>query len=172
MSDDDGRGVERVRSLRDLGVRLPVIAVMMNKDAERLAALLDAGADDVVCRPFHPREIVGRVHAITRRTYGHVSAATTVGGITAYFDGRDPVIDGTLIKLSVREHEIFTIMAADPEGVHSRAQIYDTLYGLNDDPPFDKCVCVQIHKLRKKLRTATGRECIETVYGRGYRLIA
>lgn len=171
MSDDDGLGVERIRSLRGLGTINPIIAILMNKDSERAIELINAGADDVVIRPFNPREIVARVNAIIRRSYGHVSSSVTIGDITAYFDGRDPVVNGKEVKLSQREHAIFTHMALQPNRVITKESIFEAVYGMQDNQPYDKVVDVYICKLRKKLKQVTkGREYIETVYGRGYKL--
>jgi two-component system cell cycle response regulator CtrA len=92
--------------------------------------------------------------------------------LTAYFDGRDPVISGNRIKLSKREHSVFQHLALNSNKVISKDAIYDAVYGSAIEQPFDKVIDVYICKLRKKISAASssGWQYIETVQGRGYKL--
>ncbi len=74
-----------------------------------------------------------------------------MGEVTAYFDGRDPEVAGERVKLSRREHAIFQHLALNAHRVISKAAIYDAVYGMADDQPFDKVIDVYICKIRKKI---------------------
>ena len=95
-----------------------------------------------------------------------------VGELTAFFDGSDPIVSGSRIKLSKREHSVFQHLALNSNKVISKDAIYDSIYGASIDQPFDKVIDVYICKLRKKFAKAadSGWQYIETVHGRGYKL--
>lgn len=162
-----------LKSIRSAGCLNPVICIMDMKNSQRAADLINSGADDVVVRPFKGVEIAARINGINRRSYGHVSSSVVIGNITAYFDGRDPDVNGKRLKLSHREHAIFSHLALQHGRVISKENLYEAVYGMLDNQPFDKVIDVYICKLRKKLENATeGQQYIETVYGRGYKLAA
>ena len=113
------------------------------------------------------------MNSVIRRLYGHAADSIVMGELTAYFDGRDPIISGSRIKLSKREHSVFQHLALNSNKVISKDAIYDAVYGSSIDQPFDKIIDVYICKLRKKIAAASesGWQYIETVQGRGYRLM-
>ncbi|MEI4485524.1 response regulator transcription factor [Frigidibacter sp. MR17.14] len=162
---------ELIRRIRSRGVQNPVIVLRDTRNAREAAEVLDAGADDVVVAPLKGVELISRVHSILRRAHGFASESVTVGEITAYFDGRDPEVSGERLKLSRREHAIFQHLILNSNRVISKGAIYDAVYGMSTDQPFDKVIDVYICKLRKKIgdAAASGQQYIETVYGRGYK---
>ncbi|WP_102223656.1 response regulator transcription factor [Acidimangrovimonas sediminis] len=170
----EGRGIDFLRAIRAQGCRNPVILLRDFKNARDAAQVLDAGADDVMIAPIKGVEVVSRINAINRRAHGHSAESVTVGEVRAFFDGRDPEVSGERVKLSRREHAIFQHLVLSANRVVSRAAIYDAVYGMDDDQPFDKVIDVYICKLRKKISTAaaSGHQYIETVYGRGYKFSA
>lgn len=134
---------------------------------------LGAGADDVLVKPVNAQEIEARLHAVRRRSHGHTSPELTVGRLTVFLDGRDPMVDGRRLRLSHREHAIFSVLALNVGRVVSKEKIYEAVYSLSGSDPLDKVIDVYICKLRKKLAEATGGDkYIETVYGRGYKFEA
>jgi len=163
-----------VRAVRRSGFGNPLIVFRDAKDPEVVVALLNCGADDVVTSPFTGDEILSRIKSIMRRAHGHASESVTIGEVTAYFDGRDPLVSGTPVPLSKREHDIFHYLALKSGKTISKSSIYDAIYGMNTDQPFDKVIDVYICKLRKKIATAAESGCqyIQTVRGRGYRFSA
>ncbi|PYE84377.1 response regulator transcription factor [Pseudoroseicyclus aestuarii] len=161
-----------VRALRAAGCMNPVLTMRDMRNSAHAAALLDAGADDDLVVPIKAQELRSRIHAIQRRASGHAAESLQLGEVTAFFDGRDPEVAGQRIKLSRREHAIFHHLALNAEKVVSKAAIYDAVYGMAEAQPFDKVIDVYICKIRKKIDAAaeTGRQYIETVHGRGYKL--
>ncbi len=164
----------QIRAVRRSGCENPLIVLRDFRNAQDTSAALDFGADDVIVSPIRGGELLSRINSITRRSYGHASESVLVGELTAYFDGRDPVVSGARIKLSKREHSIFQHLALNSNKVISKNAIYDAVYGMSADQPFDKVIDVYICKLRKKISAAaaSGSHYIETVHGRGYKLSA
>ena len=161
-----------IRRVRKSGLDSPLIVLRDYRNARDTSAALDQGADDVIVQPIRGTELLSRINSIIRRAHGHASESVDVGELVAYFDGRDPVVSGSNIKLSKREHAIFLHLALNANKVVSKNAIYDAVYGASLDQPFDKVIDVYICKIRKKLSTAadSGYQYIETVHGRGYRL--
>ncbi|KHA50217.1 response regulator transcription factor [Sulfitobacter geojensis] len=164
---------EHIRALRMAKCVSPIIVFRNFRNSQDTASLLDLGADDVMVSPIRGAEVVSRMNSVIRRLYGHAADSIVMGELTAYFDGRDPIISGSRIKLSKREHSVFQHLALNSNKVISKDAIYDAVYGSSIDQPFDKIIDVYICKLRKKIAAASesGWQYIETVQGRGYRLM-
>ncbi|MCE8008989.1 response regulator transcription factor [Aestuariivita sp.] len=161
-----------IRAVRRAGLDSPLIVLRDFRNARDTSAALDQGADDVIVQPIRGAELLSRINSIIRRAHGHAAESVVVGEMVAYFDGRDPMVSGSNIKLSKREHTIFLHLALNSNKVVSKNAIYDAVYGASLDQPFDKVIDVYICKLRKKIAAAakSGFQYIETVHGRGYRL--
>lgn len=162
----------QIRSFRKEGCANPLLVLRDFRNAKDTAALLDLGADDVLVSPIKGGEVASRINSVIRRLHGHASDSVVVGELTAFFDGRDPVISGSSVKLSKREHAIFQHLALNSNRIISKDAIYDAVYGMSADQPFDKVIDVYICKIRKKITGAaqSGFQYIETIRGRGYRL--
>ncbi len=165
------RALEHIRSLRAAGCLNPVLVMRESRNSQETAEALDVGADDDIVLPVNGIEVRSRISSITRRTFGHMSDSITIDEVTAYFDGRDPNISGTRVKLTPREYAIFQYLVVNSPKVVSRIAIYDAVYSLADSQPFDKVIDVYICKIRKKISQATqsSYHYIETVFGRGYK---
>lgn len=163
--------LDQLRALREAGCTNPVVVLRDFRNSAGAAEALNAGADDDLVIPLKGVELRSRILSIHRRAHGHAAESVTVGEITAFFDGRDPEIAGRRVHLSRREHAIFQHLVLNAGRVVSKAAIYDAVYGMADDRPFDKVIDVYICKIRKKIDAAapSGHAYIETVYGRGYK---
>lgn len=162
-----------IASLRAVVGQIIIVSLLDHRCVTSTIQHLRAGADDVLVKPINPQEIEARLHAVRRRTHGHSSPELTVGRLTIFLDGRDPMVDGQRLRLSHREHAIFSILALNVGRVVSKEKIYETVYTLSGSDPLDKVIDVYICKLRKKIAEATGGDkYIETVYGRGYKFEA
>lgn len=165
---------DQIRALRDTGCANPIVVLRDFRNSAAAAEALNIGADDDLVIPLKGVELRSRINSIHRRAHGHAAESVTIGEITAFFDGRDPEIAGSRVRLSRREHAIFQHLVLNSGRIISKAAIYDAVYGMADDRPFDKVIDVYICKIRKKidLATSSGHQYIETVYGRGYKFSA
>lgn len=162
-----------IGEVRSAGIKSAAIVLAEHRDSKQSAALLRAGADDVVAKPINADELRARIEVGVRRAHGVDSSTLKIGMLTAYLDGRDPEVDGARIKLSHREHAIFSVLALNAGRVIAKETIYEAVYGLLDSEPIDKVIDVYICKLRKKIAEATGGgKYIETLFMRGYKMEA
>ncbi|MDB6089181.1 MAG: two-component system response regulator BaeR [Gammaproteobacteria bacterium] len=160
-------GLDICRELRTFTV-VPLIMLTARVDEIDRLLGLELGADDYICKPFSPREVVARVKAILRRTSARSVPGGTLGlsidavGHMASFDGRP-------LDLTPVEFRLLKTLAASPGRVFSRAQLLDNLYS-DYRVVTDRTVDSHIKNLRRKLqRPGTDHELIESVYGVGYR---
>jgi DNA-binding response OmpR family regulator len=149
--------------------RAPVIAMNETPSLEQTLELFAAGVDDVVRKPIHVREILARVGAIRRRLEAQRDHAV-VGEMRVFFDGRDPEINGVVLPLPRRERRILEYLVSNHGRRVSKAQIFNSIYGIFDENVEENVVESHISKLRKKLRRHLGYDPISSVRYLGYRL--
>lgn len=149
--------------------RAPVIAMNDTPSLEQTLELFAAGVDDVVRKPIHVREIMARVGAIKRRR-DHEPAYAAIGDLRVFFDGRDPEVNGNVLPLPRRERRILEYLVNNRGRRVSKAQIFNSIYGIFDENVEENVVESHISKLRKKLRRQLGYDPINSVRYLGYRL--
>jgi two-component system response regulator ResD len=162
--------------------RVPIIMLTARDTDLDKVAMLEAGADDYVVKPFSPPEFVARVRAILRRsaeaaslaehsigTHSH-AAPVSVGGLSIDPATRDVIVDGAQIALTTREFDLLYAMAGEPGVVFSRETLLERAVGFADFVDA-RGIDVHVRHLREKLgdEAATPR-FIETVRGVGYRV--
>jgi two-component system, OmpR family, response regulator BaeR len=159
-------GLDVCRQLRAFS-QVPIIMVTARvEEIDRLIGL-ELGADDYICKPFSPREIVARVRAILRRVSREKAGAPTVLQIdesrhSATFDEID-------LELTPVEFRLLKTLAGTPGRVYSRAQLVDQLY-TDHRVVTDRTVDSHIKNLRRKLdQVSPEQELIRSVYGVGYK---
>ena len=150
---------------------IPAIALNDTTGLEATLKLFAAGADDVLRKPIHAREIIARIGAIRLRIAA-TSRHTDIEGLRIFSDGRDPEIRGQAFSLPRRERRILEFLAANRSRRVNRSQIFNAVYGLFDEEVEESVVESHISKLRKKLRNALGFDPIDTKRYLGYQLVA
>lgn len=148
----------------------PAIALNDSSGLESTLKLFAAGADDVVRKPVHAREIIARISAIRRRAAGEAKP-TDLGDIRVFNDGRDPEVGGRVLALPRRERRILEYLVANRSRRVSRNQIFNAVYGLFDEEVEESVVESHISKLRKKLRHILGYDPIDTRRYLGYQIV-
>ena len=129
---------------------------------------LGHGADDYLTKPFHKDELVARIHAIVRRSKGHAQSVIITGDLIVNLDQKTVEVDGARVHLTGKEYQMLELLSLRKGTTLTKEMFLNHLYGGMDEPEL-KIIDVFICKLRKKLATASsGRNYIETVWGRGY----
>lgn len=161
-------GLEVCKAIR-LKSQVPVIMVTaLVEEIDRLLGL-ELGADDYICKPFSPREVVARVKAVLRRTAG-AGQNTTLSNLQIDEDRHIAIINNKQLKLSPVEFALLSRLAAQPGRVFSRDQLMSSIYS-DYRVVSDRTVDTHVKNLRRKLEeSGSGADLIESVYGVGYRL--
>lgn len=159
-------GIEVCKALRGLS-EVPIIMVTARvEEIDRLLGL-ELGADDYICKPFSPREVVARVKAVLRRS--GKGSSSPPDGLTLDRERHAAALDGIALDLTPVEFSLLDALRSRPGRVLSRAQLMNEMYS-DYRVVSDRAVDTHIKNLRRKLGTAVaGAEFIESVYGLGYR---
>ena len=147
---------------------VPIIMVTARVDEMDRLLGLDTGADDYVCKPFSPREVVARIKALLRRSEG--ALAKSVPAVFAVDEARQQINwRGQPLPLTPVEFRLMRQLMSHPGQVFARARLLDTLHEDQRDVS-DRAIDSHIKNLRRKLEQAgTGEAGISSVYGVGYR---
>jgi len=161
-------GIDVCRELRTFS-EIPVIMVTARvEEIDRLLGL-EIGADDYICKPFSPREVVARVRAILRRAQ-RGAAAPAATGLTIDEAQYRAAFNGRELDLTPVEFRLLNTLAAAPGRVFSRQQLLDNLYE-DHRVVTDRTVDSHIKNLRRKLdEVSPEQELIRSIYGVGYKL--
>jgi two-component system, OmpR family, response regulator BaeR len=157
-------GIEICQDIRKFS-QVPIIMVTARIDEQARLAGLDIGADDYICKPFSPREVVARVKAVLRRV---VESVPEKGLLQLEPDKYQAKINGQSLTLTVVEFHLLAILAGKPGRVFSRNQLIDLIYQ-DERVVSDRTIDSHIRKLRKKINEVHDRELIHSVYSAGYK---
>lgn len=150
---------------------VPIIMVTARvEEIDRLLGL-ELGADDYVCKPYSPREVVARVKAVLRRSRSQPAPKEEDrGGLFLDEERYLALLHHVPLDLTPVEFRLLKTLADSPGRVFSRDQLMDNIY--NDHRIVtDRTVDTHIKNLRKKLETIHGDdELIHSIYGVGYKL--
>lgn len=163
----DGMDIcKEIRSFSDL----PIIMVTARvEEIDRLLGL-ELGADDYICKPFSPREVVARVKAVLRRSQGR--QALHSAGLVLDQASYRATLEGRDLDLTAVEFKLLHYLAAHPGRLFSRGQLMERIY-TDQRIVSDRTIDSHIKKLRKKIAVAApDEELIRSVYGVGYKFEA
>ena len=162
-------GMDGIEVCKRIRAQSAVPIIMITARVEEIDRLLglELGADDYICKPFSPREVVARVKAVLRRSLSSGGAATERLAIDR--EKFSASLNGKSLHLTPVEFSLLDSLCSHPGRVYSRDQLMNEMY-----PDYrvvsDRAVDTHIKNLRKKLSTADPeRELVESVYGVGYR---
>ena len=177
-------GLAVCRELRAHGDTPVIMLTARVEEVDRLIGL-ESGADDYICKPFSPREVVARVRTVLRRWRAvppsaggaalpaalleEPAAARPAARLQIDLDSHRARFDGQALDLTPVELRLLAALAAAPGRVFSRDQLLDRLH---DDQRAlsDRTVDSHVKNLRRKLSEARpGHELLHAVYGVGYR---
>lgn len=172
--------IERTETIELIGPRvgsrrLPTIAFTARGDLKTKLAAFDHGADDIVTIPFVPEELIARVLALMRRTYGDAIPfvpVINVGGLEIDVLNQRVKSGTSLLHLTSIEQALLYLLASHPGEVLGRETILDTLWG-TDYVAESNVVDRHVRNLRVKLKNSWRQpRYIGTVPGKGYRFLA
>ncbi len=168
-------GLEVCRLLRAQEDTAPVPILILTARAAELDKVLglEMGADDYVTKPFSPRELVARVKAILRRSYGQpnerLHESYEQGWLRIDFDTYEVLRDGEPVEMGLREFDLLKFFVRNPHRVFARGQILDLVWG-HDVYVEPRTVDVHIRRLRQRIeRDDTKPTLLLTVRGVGYK---
>ena len=161
-------GMEICKEIRTFS-NLPIIMVTARvEEIDRLLGL-ELGADDYVCKPFSPRELVARVKAVLRRAGGETTIKAK--GLVLDEARYQASLHGVDLELTAVEFKLLSFLAANPGRIYSRDQLMERIYS-DHRIVSDRTIDSHIKKLRKKISgQSPDEELIGSVYGVGYKFI-
>jgi len=166
-------GVQFAKMVRYKKNHTPILILSALSDSEEIVNALDSGADDYLIKPFHFKELLSRIKAITRRAkldYDRQGNILEFSGLKINTDQHIVEFHGEVIDLSPKEFKLLLYFAENKNKVLSRTQILYSVWGI-DYENNTNVVDVYISYLRNKLESED-RKIIHTVKGVGYMLKA
>jgi two-component system cell cycle response regulator CtrA len=163
----DISGHDVLRQIRVDRINTPVLALTGDDSTESKIKFFGLGGDDYLTKPFHREELIGRIHAVIRRSKGHAQAIIQTGPISVNLDSQTVKVNDRQVYLTGKEYQMLELLCLRKGTTLTKEMFLNHLYGGMDEPEL-KIIDVFICKLRKKLGTA-GRH-IHTIWGRGYLL--
>ena len=158
-------GLDGLSLCREVRAFSSVPIVMVTARVEEIDRLLglELGADDYLCKPFSPRELIARIKAILRRSFVPNSPLAIDAA------ARRASVHGRLLDLTPTEFDLLAALVRRPGQVFSRAQLLALAHQDNLEVT-DRAVDSHIKNLRRKIEAvAPGLEPIRSIYGLGYR---
>ncbi|WP_110928227.1 response regulator transcription factor [Bacillus massiliglaciei] len=163
-------GFEIVKHLRKEKIETGVLFLTAKDALEDRVKGLEMGGDDYLIKPFQAPELKARIRALLRRS-GILSMEQKIQyrGIELLGKEQDILVDGTPVKMTIKQYELLEYLIQNKGKILTREQIFDRIWGFDSDTTI-AIVEVFIHHLRKKLEPFHYQKDIQTVRGIGYML--
>lgn len=167
----DGNGFEILKTARKVQSKMAVIILTARGELDDRINGLQLGADDYLTKPFALTELNARLFAIIRRIHGFVVNDLDIHDFSLQLQDYKVHYDGTPVKLTKKEFDIFQYLVLNKNRVITRLQLTEHIWGdileVNSDSNF---IDVHVRNLRKKLEKHAAIEWFETVRSVGYRI--
>ncbi|MFA5418277.1 MAG: response regulator transcription factor [Bacteroidales bacterium] len=161
---DGMTAVQEIRKIQSLEETIIVFLTARSEDYSQIAGF-EAGADDYVSKPIKPKVLMSRINALLRRTSKKEKVSSVIEINDLVIDSERFIVirDGEKIILPNKEFKILALLAASPNIVFSREDIFARVWG-NDVIVGDRTIDVHMRKIREKI----GLDNIRTIKGVGY----
>jgi len=164
-------GIEVLRRAREHTPHPIIMLTARIEEVDRLLGL-ELGADDYVCKPFSPRELVARVRAVLRRTAPNAAQGSSLPGHAPGLLLDDvhwrASLEGTPLNLTRREFGLLQVLSRHPGRIFSRARLLELAYDDTVDVT-ERAIDSHVKNLRRKLGAVTPQhDWIRSVYGVGF----
>ncbi len=161
----DGSGLDLLAHWRKQKCSTPILILTARDTWEDKVIGLETGADDYLTKPFHEAELMARLKALLRRQSGQLSQVITLNGVSLDEAGQRVCLEGeTWRSLTATEFRLLRYLMLHPDRIHSKDQLLEQLYALEQDAAAPNLVEVYIARLRRYL----GKSVIQTRRGQGY----
>lgn len=164
-------GIQLTKLIRFKKNHTPILVLSALDDADDKVSALDSGADDYLVKPFHFKELISRINALTRRTkfnYKEKEQVYVCHNLTVNLDEHSVFQEEQSIDLSPREYKLLLFLLENKNKVVSRTQLLNAVWGINYDNNTN-VVDVYISYLRNKI-DENQHKFIHTIKGTGYML--
>lgn len=162
-------GFTLCQRLREARNHLPVIMLTARDTLDDRLQGFSAGADDYLVKPFELSELVARIEAVLRRTYG-ASRLLVVADLSLDLDSLEVKRAGQLIKLNPIALKLLEVLMQRSPAVVRREQLEEAVWG--DDCPDSDSLRSHIHHLRQLVDKPFSVPLIQTIHGIGFKLVA
>ncbi|MGH1427693.1 MAG: response regulator transcription factor [Arenicella sp.] len=163
-------GIDVIKTLRQQGKVFPILILTARSRWQEKVEGLDAGADDYLTKPFHIEELIARVNALVRRVAGQSDNVLTNGSLSVDVSAQVVEYDGNEIDLTAYEYRLLHYLMLNLDKVVSKSELVEHIYAEDNDKD-SNTIEVFVRRLRKKLDPDSIHKPIETLRGRGYRLV-
>lgn len=162
-------GITVLKELRERGSRVPVLLLTARSEVEDKVLGLDAGANDYLTKPFHSRELLARIRAMTRVQTAQTSSQMHMGNVT--LDSATYELSTAMgrYRLTNREFQMLELLMRNPKTVISAEQFMEKIWGYDSEAEIS-VVWVYISYLRKKLAALHADIQIKATRNVGYSL--
>ncbi|MGA8529538.1 MAG: response regulator transcription factor [Acidobacteriaceae bacterium] len=164
-------GREVLRAIRAKGQTAPVMVLTAVAEKASIVSLLNAGADDYLAKPFDLGELLARVKALIRRGKGVSHPKIEIADLVIDTLEKTVTVAGKRVELSPTEYRALEYLSHRPRSVISKQVLLEHLYDYNWEH-HSNVIEAHISNLRRKLNCRGETQWIETLRGRGYRLVA
>lgn len=171
----DMTGFDVCRKVRNAGGRQPILMLTARDEEMDKVLGLELGADDYMVKPYGLRELVSRVRALLRRSYGELAAPSmptsiTFGSITVDFDRLLVTRNHQIVELTPIELRLLRALVMRPGRPCSRELLIEEVWGYTEEIGSDRTVDVHMRHLRQKLEDDPAQpRWLVTVRGAGYK---
>jgi len=148
---------------------IPVIVVSARADTDSKISLLLGGAADYVTKPFVLRELLARVEVRLREAPFHDGVSLAFQNLRLEPDARAVLVDGAEARLTRTEYAILKLLMANPAQVVTKSRLLEEIAADTPDCT-ESSLKTHVSNLRKKLRDAGAGDCIESVWGIGFKM--
>lgn len=162
-------GLQLAAELRREGQHTPILMLTARDATEDVVRGLDAGADDYLTKPFKFDELLARVRALVRRGGADRTELLNYGPVELDRLKHRVRVKGKKLDLTPKEFQLLEHFLLRPEEVIRRTDLLEKVWDLHFDPE-SNVVDVHVGNLRRKLKSASDLELIQTVRGVGFRM--
>ena len=162
-------GLTVLRKVREKGNRIPILLLTARSEVDDKVEGLDAGANDYLAKPFHPKELLARIRAITRIQTAQTNSRLTLGNVTLDWVTFELSTGKGSFRLANKEFQMLELLMCNPHQLISSERFLEKIWGYDSEAEIN-VVWVYLFYLRKKLSALHADIQIKATRNAGYSL--